>query len=162
MLDHTDKVDDQAPAGMLIVLLGSAAVFVLALLGVEMTRAAGNVASIWLPNVLAVGLVLRLQGSMRAVSFLLSAAGIFAANMVYGDVISISIGLTVANMLEIATALALLSALGFRRQDIVTTSGFFRFVGVSGLVAPVVGGLIGAAVLNELVGAPSCRCGRPG
>lgn len=154
MLDHTDKVDDQAPAGMLIVLLGSAAVFVLALLGVEMTRAAGNVASIWLPNVLAVGLVLRLQGSMRAVSFLLSAAGIFAANMVYGDVISISIGLTVANMLEIATALALLSALGFRRQDIVTTSGFFRFVGVSGLVAPVVGGLIGAAVLNELVGAP--------
>lgn len=119
-----------------------------------MTRAAGNVASIWLANVVALGLLLRMQGLMRAVSFALCGVSILAANIMHGDSAGISLGLTAANLLEIAAATALLMAVGFKRKDIVSNRGFFSFVAIAGFIAPAIGGLAGASLLNELSGAP--------
>lgn len=154
-LARTSKEDSsEATTRLGVVIAGGVAVFLLALLGVEMTRAAGNVASIWLPNVVALGVLLRVKGATRLLSFLLSGVGIFAANHFYGDPVSISLGLTAANLLEIALGAIVLIGIGFERKNIVRSSGFFRFVAIAGVLAPLAGGFAGAMVLNQMVGAP--------
>lgn len=154
LVNHSDSDATDTPGRLPMVLAGGVAVFLLAFLGVEMTRAAGNVASIWLPNVVALGVLLRVRGSARALSFVLSALGIFGANSVHGDPIGISLGLTIANLLEIALGAIVLIGIGFDRRDIVRPAGFFKFIAIAGVGAPLAGGLAGALVLQELVGAP--------
>lgn len=153
-IDHIDRVEVRIASRLYVVMLGGIAVFLLALLGVEMTRAAGNVASIWLPNVVALGMILRVRGRMRGLAFVVSGIAIFLANFLYGDGAALSAGLTVANLLEIAVASTILILSGFKREDIVENRGFFRFVTIAGIVAPLVGGAMGALVLQNLVGAP--------
>jgi PAS domain S-box-containing protein len=154
MVERTNDAGMEISGRIAIVGVGAVAVFLLALLGVEMTRAAGNVASIWLPNVVALAVILRVRGNFRLLAFLASGLAIFLANYAHGDGAEMSLGLTVANMIEIGVAATLLVSTGFQQKDIVETAGFFRFVAVAGLVAPLVGGVAGAFALQELVGAP--------
>ncbi|WP_417516665.1 ATP-binding protein [Minwuia sp.] len=140
--------------GLVTVALGAVAVLLLATLGVEMTRAAGNVASIWLANALALGIILRVGGALRYAAFALSGTAIFLANLAYGDTVTVSLGLTIANLLEIACSALILNYMRFRRRDILTPEGFFRFLLVAGLAGPIVGAVAGALALNHFYGAP--------
>jgi len=139
--------------GLVTLALGGALVLVLAIVGIEITRAAGNVASIWLANIAALGVILRSSGLMRHLALLTSAAAILVANLLYGDQLSVALGLSAANLIEIGLAWALLSIFRFRRDAMHTTRGFLQFLVIAGLAAPLAGAATGALVLNQLVSA---------
>src|SRR3990167_9678717 len=84
-----------------------AATALLALPCIMLTREAGNIAYLWLPNV--VGFVMLLRASSRDWPALLLAAlaGIVAAGLVYGDAFTFVLGTGLANVLEILLAAAL-------------------------------------------------------
>lgn len=142
-----------AGEGLMTLALGGALVLVLAVVGIEITRAAGNVASIWLANIAALGVVLRSSGLMRHLALLMSGTAILIANLLYGDQLSVALGLSAANLIEIGLAWALLGVFRFRREAMQTTRGFLQFLAIAGLAAPLAGAATGALVLNQLVSA---------
>lgn len=155
MTRETAEGSDQAnPHGLVVVSGGLFAVFLLALLGIEMTRAAGNVASIWLANIVALGIAFRLTGAMRIVSLAATACAIAAANLAFGDPLLLSLGLTAANMIEITVSLILLKWIGFRTEHINQWRGLGLFLLIAGIAGPVAGALIGSLLLNTLFAAP--------
>lgn len=136
-------------------LISAVAVLVAALLGIELTRSAGNVASVWLASGVTIGFMLRWQGRQRqALVFIMSGIAILAANLIYGDPFLVALGLTAANMAGVLTIIVGLGLVGWRAREIDDGQGFLKFALVALIVGPMVAGVIGALVINSAYGAP--------
>lgn len=90
---------------------------------------------------------------MRYAALAVSAFAILGANLLYGDQILVAFGLGAANLMEIGLAWVLLVATGFRREQMLSINGFFHFLAIAGLAAPLAGAAAGALVLHQLVSA---------
>lgn len=128
--------------------------FAAASLGIEWTREAGNIASLWPPNAIFLAILLARPSEERLPNTLAFAVAIILANLSFGDSLSISTGLALANFAEIMTAYWLARHFGFqsfRFDSLKWLGGVFVFYA---LVAPGAGATVGAGVIHAGFGAP--------
>lgn len=143
------------PPAWQTLLISAVAVLVAALLGIELTRSAGNVASVWLASGVTIGLMLRWRVRQRQVLvFLVSGAMILVANLVHGDPFLVALGLTVANLAGILAVIAGLRVVDWHVREINDGQGILKFAVFALLVGPIVGAAIGALVIHLAYGAP--------
>ena len=140
-----------------IKLLGSALLAMLAFgalayLCIELTRGSGRIAVIWIPNAIAVAVLLRWR--FRNENTLIAAcfAGNLAANLVVGDAPLLAGGLSLANCSEVLLAVYLARKWcgGQPRMDDIEELS--RFVAAAGVVAPAASAVIATAFLS--IGGP--------
>lgn len=131
-----------------------AVITLLALPCIMLTREAGNIAYLWLPNV--VGFVVLLRAGTRQWPFLLLAilAGILSAGLFYGDAFSFALGTTLANVLEILLAATLVRRFVLRPGDMPGIQNALQLLGLYVLVAAPLGALLGALVVRASFGTP--------
>ncbi|AQR62457.1 histidine kinase [Brevundimonas sp. LM2] len=139
----------QPLAPMLTVL----AVALLVILAITTARTAGMVAMVWAANGLAVGVWLR---SGRGVSFDLSFGGLIALGIVAGQFLAgnpptLALGFSLANMIEIVTAVALARRFA-PTLNLATVSGAWRFLFFVAVLAPIVASLMVATMLLGVTG----------
>ena len=124
-----------------------------ALLGIFLTRAAENVAVFWPANAVIIALGIAL-GKRQWIPLL---AGSFIANAfvqtLMGDGLAISIGMPLANNVEIALMLFGLSKMGLGFQSIKSPSRAMIFICILGL-SVIPAAIIGTATLMLVYGAP--------
>ncbi|MDF1730986.1 MAG: PAS domain S-box protein [Minwuia sp.] len=144
-----------APPVWRALLISAVAILLAALLGIELTRSAGNVASVWLASGVTIGLMLRWQERRRQVLvFIISGVAILVANLIHGDPFPVALGLTVANMAGVLAVMIGLRQIGWQAHEIEEGPGILRFALVALLVGPAVGGAVGALVVHLAYGAP--------
>jgi len=153
-VSETD-VKAAAPPVWQVLSISALAIFLAALLGIELTRSAGNVASVWLASGVTIGLMLRWRGRLRqALVFIVSGVAILAANLICGDPFPVALGLTAANLAGVLTIIAGLGLAGWHPREIDDSQGFLKFALVALIVGPMVAAVIGALVINSAYGAP--------
>lgn len=154
MVSETD-LKIACPSAWRTLLISAVAVLAAALLGIELTRSAGNVASVWLASGVTIGLMLRWQARQRQVLvFMVSGAMILLANLIYGDPLLVALGLTLANLAGILAIILGLRAINWNVSDINDGQGILRFALFALFVGPIVGAAIGALVIHLAYGAP--------
>jgi signal transduction histidine kinase len=138
------------PAAMLAAVL--AACLATALLGLATTRAAGGIATLWLPNAILIAVLLRTAPERWLA--LLAAGGVAnaAAELLYGDGPDLTAGLTLANLLEVALAATAVRAWCGERIDLLRFGTLLRFGIAVVLGAPLAAATVGAAVLHLVLG----------
>lgn len=134
-------------------MISAFAVLVAALLGIELTRSAGNVASVWLASGVTIGLMLRWR-ARQVLVFMMSGAMILVANLVYGDPLLVALGLTVANLAGILAIIAGLRMIDWQVSEVFDGQGILKFALLALFVGPLVGAAIGALVIHLAYGAP--------
>ncbi|MGY2733336.1 PAS domain S-box protein [Sphingomonas sp. UYP23] len=75
--------------------------WILALLGIELTRGTGRIAALWLPNAVLAGVLLRRPGQGLTYLAACFVANILA-NLIVGDTVLLAVALAVANSIEVA------------------------------------------------------------
>jgi len=141
------------PAGAL--LLG-AAIFVLSLASIKLTRGANFISILWPSNVVILVALARVSHSLRNYSFIFASGwiAIFSANVASGNNPGLAAELATANIVEVAVALAALIWLN-ATADFSRLRPLCIFVAV-GALAPLFGATIGAAaVANAQAGTVS-------
>lgn len=133
--------------------LFAVAVLATAVIGIEMTRSAGNVASVWLPSGLTIGLMVRWP-RRRLVIGLISVVMIYLANLSFGDAFLVPFGLTAANVIGFMVIVGGLALVGWKREQIDSSRGILQFAAIAMGVGPLAAALIGASVLNAAYDAP--------
>ena len=120
----------------------------LAYLCIELTRGSGRIAVLWMPNAIAVAVLLRWRLRNERVAVAACFAGNLAANLVVGDAPLLAGGLALANCLEILLAVYLARKWcgGQPRMDDIAELS--RFVAAAGVVAPAASALIATAFLS--------------
>ena len=83
-----------------------------ALLGIDLSREAGNVAVFWPANALLVGALLRIDPRERPLILTACAIACAAAYMVHGDAVGLAGALAAANMLDVWCGHRLIARLG--------------------------------------------------
>ncbi|WP_369026849.1 MASE1 domain-containing protein [Qipengyuania sp. RANM35] len=118
---------------------------------IDLTRSGGRIASIWLPNALAVAFLLRFRMRTEWAILVAMGAGNVAANLLQGDDLGHALMLSSANLLEIviATRLSRHWCKGAPQMD--DTGDLLRFSLAAGLVAPVSSALVASLALAESV-----------
>ena len=131
------------------------AYFVAAIIGILMTRLPNDLAAIWIGDALMLALLLRIDRQSWPVALAAMLAAGTAANVVMGYRLLVGLGLTFGDVVEVlAAAFALQSWLGRdvgRRVE--GPIAYLRIQLVAAVIAPVIGGAIGAAVLHAISGA---------
>lgn len=138
---------------MIALPLFAVAILVTAVIGIEMTRSAGNVASVWLPSGLAIGFMLRWP-ERRLLVGLISAVMIYIANQGFGDDVLVPFGLTAANVVGFGVIVGGLALVGWKQEQIDSSRGILQFAAIALGVGPLVAAVIGASVLNAAYEAP--------
>lgn len=134
-------------------LIAALGVLAAALVGIELTRSAGNVASVWLATGVTIGLILRWP-ERRVIILVVSGAMIMLANMFYGDPVPVAAGLSVANVAGSVVIIAGLGMIGWKPSEVEDGKGILRFAAMALLAGPAVGAVIGALVIHLAYGAP--------
>ncbi|MCZ8134947.1 MAG: ATP-binding protein [Porphyrobacter sp.] len=134
---------------LLVTLAGAAAYLVCACLSLLLARAGDTVTPVWLPNALAVVLLLRARLSHEWLFLGLAFLASLAANQVAQLPWSVALVFSLANAVEIAVVVALTRQAGGGRCDMTRLSHLARFVWAGGLVGPLVSGLIAATVMGR-------------
>lgn len=119
------------------------AFFLLATLGIQLTRQAGNIALFWPANAVAVAFLLRHKLPVWPVGLMLIFAANVAANLLYGDELLFAAKLSCANAAEIATCVLLFKKLdlqSFRDNDPGTLYRFVWYVAVASTAGAIIGG----------------------
>lgn len=145
--DHDNRRTGMATSQSLVLVAGIAAVIAAAIVGIAMTRIAGNVALIWLANAVGIGAMLRLSGPRRPLMLAATGLAIFAANLGFGDPWGVSALLAAANVVAVAVTVHGLAALSWDRRNARNTRGLLTFGLVAGIAGPLSGALIGATTL---------------
>ncbi len=129
---------------LLGVLAASVLFGALAYLSIELTREEGRIAAVWLPNALAVALLLRLRLDWRHEAALLGSLWLanLLANLASHDAVLRAGALATSNTAEIIVALALVRRFCSPRPDMQDIDDLTRFVLLAGLCAPAVSGCI--------------------
>jgi len=129
------------------------ALLVTAVIGVEMTRDADNVASIWLPSGLAIGFMVRWPDRRLLIGFM-AAVTIGIANQNFSDDYLVPLGLTAVNVIGLIVVIGGLKLVGWKQTHIDTGRGILQFAAIAMGVGPIVAALIGASMLNAAYGVP--------
>ncbi|MFN4020731.1 MAG: ATP-binding protein [Erythrobacter sp.] len=138
---------------LLVTLAGAAAYLVGACLSLLLARAGDAVSAVWLPNALAVVVLLRARLSHEWLFLALAALASLAANQIAKLPWSVALVFSLANAVEIAVVVALTRRAGGQaedgRCDMTRLSDLARFVWAGGLVGPLVSGVIAASVMGR-------------
>ena len=86
--------------------------WLLALLCITISRQPGSLAFVWLPNALAAIVLIRSGATGRGLLILAFALGTILANLAYGDSLVFSVGLALANLLEVSVSVTLVRRTG--------------------------------------------------
>lgn len=141
------EIDNIRPS-WLALLLVTAALGALGYFGISLARNSGQTAMIWYPNALLIALLLR----SKFRNCLYYAYGAFVANVIahlmVGDAVHLAVGLSLANLVEVAGAYIVLSRLNLARPAMDNLRELLIFAGVALFAAPNLSGLIAAATLS--------------
>ncbi|TQV70066.1 ATP-binding protein [Denitrobaculum tricleocarpae] len=129
------------------------AYFIAALLGIEWTREAGNVAALWPPNAILLAVLVYATPGHRIVFFSVCFVANVAANLVYGSLIVVSLLLATANIVEVAVGLYLMRKLVREGEVFGDVTNFSRSFLVSAVSAPAAGAFVGACTISYMMGA---------
>jgi diguanylate cyclase (GGDEF)-like protein/PAS domain S-box-containing protein len=130
------------------------ACLVLSSLSLLLFQPSGQIAMVWGTNAVAAGLILRWDYVALASRLATAFLAILAANLMFGEGLSVSVGLSVANAAEISFAVLVLRLLHWHPAAPLSVPSFLLAVLVAGVAAPLVGALIGAEVMHVLSGTP--------
>ncbi len=119
----------------------------LAVAGIELTRADGRIAAVWLPNAFLLAVLLRAGPSRDPAIFVAGFAANFIANLIVGDSVPRAALLGAANSLEVAVACYGTRRLCGARPDMTRLATLARFMLVGGVVAPAASATLAAVVL---------------
>ncbi len=120
-------------------LLIPVAVFVIAALTIDLSHDAKYITTVWPANAVILAALLRYvrsPGNCLSI-FLGGACAMAIASLVAGNGAPLSAVLTVANTVEIATALALLSLFGVNASNLTSFGNMVIFMALAGIVAPI-------------------------
>ena len=132
-----------------LAVLSVAAVFgMLAYGGIMLTRDAGRVAAVWLPNAVVVAILLR--GSATYWRLYIPAALIanVIANLLAGDALDLALGLSILNAFEIGAIVWGVRRCGVGRPDLSKLRDLIIFGAVGGVAVPLVSGAIAPIVIG--------------
>ena len=123
------------------------AVFIVAILSIDFSHWSNFVGTLWAPNaVLLVALLRHVRSPGNyAVIFLGGGAALTLAAVVGGNSLALAAILAVANLVEVATALALLSLFRVEASNLTSFRNLLTFIVVAGGVAP-----LGSAIVRTL------------
>lgn len=119
----------------------------LAVAGIELTRAEGRIAAVWLPNAFLLAVLLRRGPGRDARIFATGFIANIAANLLVGDALGHAVLLSLANSVEIAVACFGTRMACGPRPDITRLDALARFMLIGGVVAPAVSATIAAIIL---------------
>lgn len=132
-------------------LAGLLAFAALAYVSIELTRGDGRIAVVWLPNALAVALLLRRTVPHEPILLAAMFLGNILANTAVGDGIVTATSLALANLVEIWLAVTLVRSWCGRRPDMSNTRDLASFMIGAGVIAP----LASAAIASLALAGPS-------
>ncbi len=130
-------------------LLGGGGYLLFACASLLLARAGDTVTPVWLPNALAVVLLLRVQLRNEWLLLGLALLGSLAANEVAQLPWRMALVFSLANVIEIVVVLALTRSADDGRADMTRLSHLARFVWAGGLVGPLVSGLLVAPLMGS-------------
>ncbi|MFN3864623.1 MAG: ATP-binding protein [Erythrobacter sp.] len=138
---------------LLVTLAGALAYLVSACLSLLLARVGDTITAVWLPNALAVVVVLRARLSHEWLFLALAALASLAANQVAHLPWNVALVFSLANTVEIAVVVSLTRRAGGQaedgRCDMTRLSDLARFVWAGGLVGPLISGIIAATVMGR-------------
>lgn len=128
-------------------MLVAAGFALLAWAGITLTRDAGRIAALWLPNAFLVAVILRLKWSLAWRYMLACNLANITIALAIGDAASQAVGLALCNSAEVAVVYFGLRLIVGNQADLadLKTLGWFSLIG--GIVAPVVSASLATAVL---------------
>ena len=124
------------------------AIFLLAWLSITLTSGSGRLAAIWPCNAVAVVCLLRTHPRRWPALLACAFLGNLAADLVCGEGVVVSVGLSLGNALEIFVCSAGLRRFAGRHFDIRRRAHVWRFAAVCGLVGPLLGAGVAALVIG--------------
>ena len=136
-------------------LAASAAALIFALIAygsIELTRGDGRIAAVWVPNAMALAVLLRFRIPNEPLFVFGMWIGNLSANVAAGDTIGHALALASCNMLEITIALIAIRATCGPRPDLLNINDLVKFTVIAGLAAPAVPALLATLTLG--VGQP--------
>lgn len=122
-----------------------------AVLGLALTREAGDVAAFWPANGVLVGALLRLPREGHCAAIVACFAANLIANLLFGDAPGIAVGFAVANMVEVIVAHRLITALAGSPFVLADLRRLFVLF-AAGVAAPVISATFAAALLGIALG----------
>ncbi len=128
-------------------LLVAAGFAFLAWAGITLTRDAGRIAALWLPNAFLVAVILRLKWSQAWRYMLACNLANIAIALAIGDAASLAVGLALCNSVEVAAVYFGMRLIVGNQADIsdFKTLGWFSLIG--GIAAPMVSATLATALL---------------
>ena len=133
---------------MLFAVCGALAFGLLAYISIAFTRGDERIAAVWLPNAVAVAVLLRARIKREHLVLLGLWIGNTCANLVVGDSPSRAASLAFANSAEILVAVMLVRRLCGRTPDMRDIRHLIRFVISTGLAAPAASATIATIALS--------------
>ena len=138
----------QCPAAIAVTLATGALYALVAFVSIELTRDGGRLAAVWLPNALALAVLLRGPAGREGALLGSVLLGNIAAAVIVGDGLVKALTLAACNVLELAVALILIRRACrpfavMKRIDHLT-----RFVASAGLAAPAVSATLATLALG--------------
>ncbi|MEM9087902.1 MAG: MASE1 domain-containing protein [Cyanobacteria bacterium P01_F01_bin.53] len=124
-----------------------------ALIGITLTREGGNVAALWPPNAILVGVLLRAAKKdwPGYLGLCLIANGL--ANWLMGDTVLVSLGFVVANAMEISAFVAIVGWLMPLPVVLKTVTHPWQLIS-AGLLSAATGATVGATLIHSTYGTP--------
>jgi signal transduction histidine kinase len=137
-------------------LLLPVAIFVISLLAIDLSHLANFIRTLWPSNAIILVALLRHIRSLGnyASIFAGGAVAIALAALVTGSSPMLSMILAGADLVEIATALALLSIFQIGASNLTSFRNLLIFIVIAGGVAPIAGATIGAVAFGSAHGIP--------
>ena len=132
-----------------LVLAGGLAFGALAWLSIEMSRGDGRIAAVWVPNAIAVAVLLRVRLKREHVLLASMWTGNVIANTIVGDSPVTAIGLATGNTIEIACALMLMRRWCGQTPDLLDFHQLLRFLLAAAIIAPILSATFATLVLRQ-------------
>ena len=127
----------------------TAALFVVSFASIELTRGPNSIATLWPSNAILLAFLLRSARNSRnyGLIFLGGGTAIALANLVSGNGPALSVVLTIGNIVEVATARALLAIYQDDDSNLTGIRNLSIFMMFAGGIAPLVSASMGATAM---------------
>jgi PAS domain S-box-containing protein len=122
----------------------------LAYLAIHLARQPGSIATLWMANGLAIGLIASAAPRRMPALLLAVAGGNLAANLAYGDPLPVSLAFLLPNTVEVAIGSWLLMQRGRAGRLVQDAPGLLQVVAWGAVLPPLAGATVGAALLQAL------------